>query len=419
MFGRRIWVVAHRWAGLTLALFLTVAGLTGVLLPWYDELDSALARKLYSAPPPHQGAAVLDPAILRQKVITAHPGAVINFMPLSVEPGLSVSLSLARVDPKTGKSSDWSANWDQLFVDPYTGRTLGVRKWGDILEGRVNVMPFLYRLHYSLALGDIGRLAFGIAALIWTLDCFVGFYLTFPVRLKAREAAATRVTSWWTRWAAAWRVRWVSSAYKINVDLHRAGGLWIWPMLLVFAWSSVAFNLPRVYRPVMGLFGADDIAERFVPLPRPRLAPAIDFPTAITHARVLAGRELAERGLSAKPGRETIRHVTAMGVYLYRFSSSADFTSKGGWNQLAFDSDTGALRAIELPTGQNGANSFTNWIMALHMGMVFGLPYRIFVSCMGGFVTILSVTGIIIFMKKRSARLASSARSVRCRTATA
>ena len=134
MFGRRIWVIAHRWAGLTLAFFLTVAGLTGVLLPWYDELDSALAPELYSAPP-HQSAAVLDPAILRQKVIAAYPGAVIDFMPLSVEPGRSVSLSLDRIDPKTGASSDWSADWDQLFVDPYTGRTLGGRKWGDLLQG--------------------------------------------------------------------------------------------------------------------------------------------------------------------------------------------------------------------------------------------------------------------------------------------
>lgn len=278
-------------------------------------------------------------------------------------------------------------------------------------------MPFLYRLHYSLALGDIGRLAFGVAALIWTLDCFIGFYLTLPAGLKA-GGSARRNTNWLTRWAPAWRVRWGSAAYKINVDLHRAGGLWIWPMLLVFAWSSVAFNLPQAYRPVMSLFGADEISERFAKLPQPRLAPAIDFTDAITHARVLADRELEVRGLSHKPGRETIRHVPAMGLYVYRFSSNADFTTKGGWTQLAFDSDTGALQALELPTGQNGANSFTNWIMALHMGMVFGLPYRIFVSCMGGLVTMLSVTGVIIWMKKRSGRLARNARLGRYNAAT-
>ena len=77
---------------------------------------------------------------------------------------------------------------------------------------------------------------------------------------------------------------------------------------------------------------------------------------------------------------------------------------------ILFDSDNGRLRKTILPQGQNGANSFTNWIMALHMGFVFGLPYRIFVSFMGGLITMLSVTGIIIWMKKRSGRLARRAR---------
>ena len=41
--GRAFWVVVHRWAGLTLALFLAVAGLTGSLLPWIEELEAATA----------------------------------------------------------------------------------------------------------------------------------------------------------------------------------------------------------------------------------------------------------------------------------------------------------------------------------------------------------------------------------------
>ena len=39
------------------------------------------------------------------------------------------------------------------------------------------------------------------------------------------------------------------------------------------------------------------------------------------------------------------------------------------------------------------------------MGMVFGLPYRIAVSLIGMMVTTLSVTGVIIWMKKRSGRI--------------
>ena len=35
-------------------------------------------------------------------------------------------------------------------------------------------MAFVYRLHYSLALGDFGLWLFGVAALVWTLDSVVG-----------------------------------------------------------------------------------------------------------------------------------------------------------------------------------------------------------------------------------------------------
>ncbi|MEA1120335.1 PepSY domain-containing protein, partial [Klebsiella pneumoniae] len=78
-----------------------------------------------------------------------------------------------------------------------------------------------------------------------------------------------------------------SSAYKINFDLHRAGGLWIWPMLLVFAWSGVAFNLTPVYSPVMRVFGASDLREQLVPLPRPRVDPGLDFTAALGTGRRL------------------------------------------------------------------------------------------------------------------------------------
>ena len=44
------------------------------------------------------------------------------------------------------------------------------------------------------------------------------------------------------------------------------------------------------------------------------------------------------------------------------------------------------------------------------MGMVFGLPYRIAVSLIGALVTMLSVTGVVIWMKKRSGRIGRKAR---------
>lgn len=412
--GRQFWVIAHRWAGLTIALFLAVAGITGTALAFLDDLEPLLAPEVHRAQPAAAGARPLDPLMLREQALARYPGTTINYLPLHLEPGRSLKLSVKRPDSAPRTADPWPAGWDELFIDPYTGRELGAREWGDIGEGAINFMPFLYRLHYSLALGDWGILAFGIAALIWTIDCFIGFYLTFPVRLKqGAQPDRHGAPGWWTRWKPAWLVRWSGGPHKLNFDLHRAGGLWIWPLLLVFAWSGVGFNLPQVYNPVMQSFGYTRIDHGIAKLASPRHAPRIDFRTATVVGRQLALTEMARRGLVIEEGRRSVLiYRPDRGTYIYRFGSNRDFTTNGGRSMVVFDGDTGRLLKTILPQGQSGANTFTNWIMALHMGTVWGLPYRIAVALIGLMVTMLSVTGVLIWTKKRSARIG---RTRRCR----
>ena len=100
----------------------------------------------------------------------------------------------------------------------------------------------------------------GIVGLVWVFDCFFGFYLTLPARLKehARTSANKRVNvtkTFWQRWKISWRIRRTGSRYRFNFDLHRAGGLWFWFLLLVMAVSSVSFNLhEEVFEPVVDIF---------------------------------------------------------------------------------------------------------------------------------------------------------------------
>ena len=402
--ARRICVVAHRWAGLTIALFLMVAGVTGSFLVFYEELDAVFARHLRVVEPPVPEARMMEPMALRQRVLEQHPGGAINYLPLSGKPDRSVTLSVQRIDPETGASLPWSETWDELFVDPYTGSVLGHRKWGDISQGMVNLMPFVYRLHYSLALGDYGLMAFGVASLIWSVDCFVGFYLTLPVRVR-RKTGQSLLGRWLSRWKPSWKVRWGASSFRLSFDLHRAGGLWLWPTLLVFAWSGVSFNLTSVYEPVMKCFGYERIGAGIRPLAVPRHQPEIDFETAASVGEELARTETVQRHLTVdSDGERGLYHRPGAGFYSYIFTSSADFRVHGGRSLAIFDSDTGELIKLVLPQGESGAFTFTEWIAALHMAAVWGLPWRIAVSLLGIAVTVLSVTGVLIWAKKRSKR---------------
>ena len=77
--------------------------------------------------------------------------------------------------------------------------------------------------------------------LLWIVDCFVAFLLTLP-----RSSG-----SFWIRSIRSRKVKLRANFARPNFDLHRAGGLWLWPLLFVFAWFSVMLGLGGVYYPVM------------------------------------------------------------------------------------------------------------------------------------------------------------------------
>src|SRR5262249_38051601 len=155
---------------------------------------------------------------------------------------------------------------DQAFVDPYTGRVLGTRLSGETPFKRQTLIGFIYRLHTSLAMrGKWGEWILGVVAVAWTLDCFVGFLLTLQ-----------RHRPFMPQWRLAGRIKGGASSVRFNWDLHRGLGLWLWAVLLLYAWSSVQLNLrEQVYRPVMStLFDFSErpvIPRRAEPLDRPAL----------------------------------------------------------------------------------------------------------------------------------------------------
>lgn len=407
---RQLWVIAHRWAGLTIALFLIVAGATGALLPFHDELMLASRPGLSAASPPAPGARVLDGTVISERV-ARQTGGQVTFAPLKIAPDHVATLFVVA---RAGKPA---LPYDAIWADPYTGRVKLAFRYAALGDGAQNIMPFLYLVHYSLALGAWGTWAFGIAALIWAIDCFVGFYLTLPARRRGVAAIGPPRASWWARWKPAWRIRRGARGHKLNIDLHRASGLWLWPLLFVFAWSGVGFNLPSVHRPIMQALGASKDYEPPA-LAKPIDTPAIGLIEAHRVGRRLLAGEAARQGFSVTPVEGFILYQPAAGLYLYGARTSLDPSHEDGRTLLWFSGTDGRLVHFQHPLGQTATDGVMQWFYLLHMAQVFGLPYRIFVSLLGLAVVALSVTGVLIWMKKRSARLLGQRRAPRlCRAA--
>lgn len=386
---RTVVVVVHRYIGLLLAGFLVIAGVSGSLLAWNDELETFVSPQLFRVAAPN-GAVALAPLELHARVRALYPGAIVTRLPLVYEPERSVLFTLRGLPGGARRKASEPPN-DQVFVDPYSGQVLGERKWGDLSQGRKNLMPFIYQLHYSLALGGIGTIVFGIVALLWTIDCFAGAWLTLPARL--------RLNRWWP----AWRVR-TGSAYKLNFDLHRAGGLWTWAMLFVLAWSSVFFNLPQVYEPVMrAVFPHQPGLAQLPKAAVPTLQPGLPWEQALPLARGLMASQARERGFAVL-AEKVLVYEPQRAIYRYDVRSSHDIRDRGGNTRMVFDANTGAFKGLWLPTGGAAGDTLTTWMVALHMATVGGLAMQWLLCALGLVVSVLCISGVVIWLKKRNGR---------------
>ncbi|MGH8612707.1 MAG: PepSY domain-containing protein [Gammaproteobacteria bacterium] len=167
---RKLFVLIHRYAGLAMTVFLILVGVTG--LAFYHELDRWLNPALLTVPV--RDAPMLDAFTLRERAEILEPRSRVDGVGLHREPQ-------AKTDPATGEP--YALPYNELYLDPSPGRRSGRGSGGRYLW-RKRISSRFYRLHYTLALpestGNLGGYVLGITALLWTLDCFVGFYLTLP-----------------------------------------------------------------------------------------------------------------------------------------------------------------------------------------------------------------------------------------------
>jgi uncharacterized iron-regulated membrane protein len=408
---RAFWTLIHRYLGLLTAGFLFVSGVTGAIISWDHELDDLLNPHLMEAHTPGKPQPSLE---LARQVEARYPDIRVSFVPLSVEPGESLALGVApRFDPKTQDLT--KPGFNQVFVDPVSGAELGKREWGAVWPiTQETFVSFLYRLHYTLHIPELwgidrwGLWLMGGIAMIWVIDSFVGFYLTLPVRRKqqalAERAPAAAGKSWWQRWKPAWKVRWNGGSNKLNFDLHRAFSLWTWILLFILAFTAFSLNLyNEIFYPVMRK------VSQVTPTPfdtRPMadkqhyIEPKQPFADVVARA----GAEARGRGWAEPVG--SIYYSQEFGIYMVSLYQPGDDHGSGGVGPalLYYDGTDGRLLGQRQPWKGTAADIFVQAQFPLHSGRILGLPGRILISLMGVVVAMLSVTGVIIWWRKRASR---------------
>lgn len=404
--NRRLWVLVHRYAGLYLAFFVTVTGLTGSILAFDGNIQKWLNPEIDTVP--LQSQEPLDGFSLRERAQAIEPRARFQYVPLGGHSNEVRYFSAEpRNDPSTGHP--YELGYVGLYLDPYTGKEIArereLQSWPIT---RQNVMFDIFAVHYSLACGNAGRILLGIAAIVWTLDCFVGFALTLPRTERGGQAADATRRSWFARWWPSWKFAWRGKAYRWNFSFHRAAGLWTWILLFAFAASSVHFNLPEVYQPVMKhLFRMPDVQSEIPELSQPIPDPALGWRQAAEVGQRLAREQSVHCGFKL---RESHSHSwffydPTKGIFAYPVHTDGDVGHHYVGATIFFDGSDGAFRGIEFASGHSLATTFTSWTSAIHNCTVGGLPMQIVTSITGLVSAALSVTGVYLWwMKRRTAR---------------
>ncbi|WP_425489584.1 PepSY-associated TM helix domain-containing protein [Diaphorobacter ruginosibacter] len=235
----------------------------------------------------------------------------------------------------------------------------------------------------------------GVVSAVWIADCFLALWISFPNTRTWRKSLSFRLRQ---------------GGSKLNFDLHRSGGVWVWALLLMLAVTSVSLNLgTQVMRPLVSMFSPltpSPFQLRQDSRGREQTDPMLSREQAIAMAEAEGHR----RGWEAPAG--SIFYAQRFGIYgIAFFTPDNDRDDNGMGNEVLYlDGDTGAVVGDKVPGQGSAGDVFMQAQLPLHSGRILGTPGRVLMSFMGFLVAMLSVTGLVIWVRKRRARAATASR---------
>ncbi len=378
---RKLWLSVHLWLGLLLGFFLTVFGITGSILVFYEEIDNVLNADLRIVQAPKQGeTAYRSLAEIQAAAVAAMPSqATLGFVDYPAEARSSYKFGFVIPAAVADQKDIW-----QVHVNPYTAQVLGkhlIKKAGDIFPRAL--IPFVFQLHFALLAGETGGIIVGIMGVILLFSVLTGLIVWWPLTGNWRRVLSIKPHA---------------SAERFNHDLHQASGFYTFPILFVVLLSGVYMNLPDPFMALVKQLspGTQGFMESPHSLPAESKKPiGLAQALSIVQSRYPEGRI----DWLNNPDGET-------GVYRISISDVPNLSRFWSERQVTVDQYNGTILKVQDPGTRNTAGqTFIEWQWPLHSGRAFGWTGRILVFLTGLACPILFVTGVIRWLQKRRAKL--------------
>ncbi len=362
----------HNWLGLSTGLIVLVVSLSGAIFIWEKELFALL----------HPGLVYVEPGPEQRSFTELHaaaqaalaPGRRVRSANIFADPRRSVVFSAIKVDESKATYFSETEYYDEVFVDPYTTRVLGVndRKYDPIYLTRM--------VHEHLLLGSAGTHIVGGATVIFIVMILTGLVLWWP---RNRRVLATRLR---VRLAASWK--------RVVYDTHNVVGFYLHAVLIVLAITGPVWTWRSWQNGIVWtLTGTAALIGEPVPKVEPaRLsnAPSLPMDAALQQTRALVPD--ARRYLVEIPA--TADNILTVGAVFDRSSLWDEY------ERYYFHPVTAQLLGDERFEEKNLGMKWRNTNYSIHTGTIFGWPTQVLATLACLVAASLPITGFLIWFPR-------------------
>jgi uncharacterized iron-regulated membrane protein len=359
---RKLWVrralfQVHLWAGIVLALYAVIISMSGAILVFQDEIRLASLRR---ADFDETHVAAISSVIAQAKA--RFPTQTLTFVgvPHEENPWWTLYLSDAKGKP------------DLAYADAATGMPL-------VQHGRLFI-DWVLDLHVYLLAGRTGFVVNCIAGIGLLLLAVTGAILWWPgIRLWKRALAVSMRRGW----------------KRVNYDLHSAIGIWTLGIVSWWGITAIYFLMPQqvsaVVNAISPLVGMKPPAASKA-TPSTAIA-SID--AMVANVPAIAPGSLSGVALPEKPGG-------AITLYVGRLRAG-DFSHR---DIVTLDGHTGKPLGVWHYGNNRSLGDWFLWLMyPLHFGTLWGMGVKILWCLLGLSVSVLSVTGVLMYWNRKLSKL--------------
>jgi uncharacterized iron-regulated membrane protein len=356
---RRLVFNLHLYIGLAAGLFLVLSGLTGSMIVFREEIEKLMHPELLETT---AGGERVPVQTVLNAIKRAYPEDKIVF------------IRMPRTPQETYLFKMNSAHDLFVYADPYSGEVLGAHRQKDTFMGWVALV------HTELLIGERGKTAVGVSALLLICMSITGLFLWWPPNGKISRGLKID-------WRGPWK--------KLVFDMHRAFGIYSLLFLLIVAFTGVSLVFNKTVAEITNFLTAS------APRPPPPLS---DSPGETgTTPPIDDLLHKAERALSGSTTWISFPQ-TSQAPLVVRKKMPGEFNPNGR-SFVYFDQYTGEVLLVEDASSAPAGTRIYNTFYPLHIGTLAGLPTRIFQVIVGFLPLLLFVTGYIMWRNRCKARV--------------